>query len=159
MRSSGRRAVNFSQEATMLTVEVDTRVIVEKRHPRAQLPRKAHDTDACYDLIAVEGGRIEPDETRTLDTGIAIQLEPGWEAQVRGRSGLASKGIVIHPGTIDHLYRKTIRVLIHNLSGRPYIVQAGDRIAQMKVSRIWNVALEEGAVEETGRGGLGSTGR
>lgn len=143
----------------MLALEVDTRVRVEKRHPKAQMPKKAHATDACFDLVCVEGKRIELGETRTLEIGLAIQLEPGWEAQVRGRSGLASKGIVVHPGTIDHLYRQPIRVLVHNLSGRPYIVQAGDRIAQLKISRVWNVELEEGPLEETTRGGLGSTGR
>ncbi len=143
----------------MLALEMDTKVRIEKRHPRAQMPKKAHDTDACFDLVCVEGSRIEPDETRMLEIGLAIQLEPGWEAQVRGRSGLASRGIVIHPGTIDHLYRQPLRVLVHNLSGRPYIVQAGDRIAQMKISRVWNVELEEGPIEDTPRGGLGSTGR
>ena len=143
----------------MLAVDVDTVVKIERRHPRAQMPKKANETDACFDLMCVEGSRLEPDETRMLDTGIAIQMEPGWEAQVRGRSGLASRGIVVHPGTIDHLYRKSIQVLVHNLSGRPYIVQPGDRIAQMKISKVWNVELLEGPVEETSRGGLGSTGR
>ncbi|MEW6277527.1 MAG: dUTP diphosphatase [Candidatus Eremiobacterota bacterium] len=140
-------------------VAVDTVVKVEKRHPRAQLPVKANASDACFDLVVVEGRRLEPGDTVALETGLAIELQYGWEAQVRGRSGLASRGIVVHPGTIDHLYRQTLKVLVHNLTGRPYIVQSGDRVAQLKISRVWQVELVEGLVEATGRGGLGSTGR
>lgn len=137
----------------------DTRVRIELRHPGSRLPTQAHPGDACFDLHAPEETVIPPGETVALDTGLALELQEGWEAQIRGRSGLARQGIVVHPGTIDYLYRLNLWVLVHNLSGRPYQVQAGDRVAQMKISRVWRVELEEGPVTATHRGGLGSSGR
>lgn len=132
---------------------------IQKLRPEAVVPRKANPTDACFDLVCPEAARVEAGQTVALPTGLALELPPGWEAQVRGRSGLAKRGIVIHPGTIDHLYRLELRVLVHNLSGEVWEVQAGDRIAQMKIDRVWEVELVEGPVAPTGRGGLGSTGR
>lgn len=86
-------------------------------------------------------------------------MEEGWEVQIRGRSGLAKKGIEVHFGTIDHLYRLEVKVLVHNASPEPWQVEAGDRVAQMKLARVWSVELEEGQVTPSERGGLGSTGR
>lgn len=140
-------------------VTCDTSVICERVHPQAKLPYKAHPTDACYDLVTPVAGHIEAGETGHIDLGIVVQLEPGWEMQIRGRSGLAKKGIVVHQGTLDHLYRGHVGVLIHNLSGQPFRYQAGDRVAQMKISKVWEVELVEGEVERTARGGFGSTGR
>ncbi|HXE72837.1 MAG TPA: dUTP diphosphatase [Candidatus Nitrosotenuis sp.] len=137
----------------------DTRVLVELRHPAARMPRKAHPSDACFDLTSPEAHTIPPGATATIDVGLALQLEEGWEAQVRGRSGLASRGHVVHPGTVDHLYRHNLKVVVHNLSQDPWVVRPGDRIAQMKISRVWEVQMEQAAVQTTGRGGLGSTGR
>lgn len=137
----------------------DTRVRVELRHPAAKLPTQAHPGDACFDLATPEAVTVGPHETVAVDTGLAIELEEGWEAQVRGRSGLARKGILVHPGTIDYLYRLNLWVLVHNLTGEPWTFAAGDRLAQMKISRVWHVQLEEAAVTATHRGGLGSSGR
>ena len=135
------------------------RLIVERLRPEAQIPVKAHPSDACYDLHVPEAGQLEPGERRALSTGLAIQMEEGWEAQIRGRSGLAKRGIEVHFGTVDHLYRQEVKVLIHNGSGQTWVYQAGDRIAQMKLARVYEVELVEGKVAETARGGLGSTGR
>lgn len=137
----------------------DTRLRVELRHPEARLPTQAHAGDACFDLYAPADHVLEPGATQAVDTGLALELEEGWEAQVRGRSGLARRGILVHPGTIDYLYRLNVWVLVHNLSGEPYAIHAGDRIAQMKISRVWTVEIEEGPVTATHRGGLGSSGR
>ncbi len=137
----------------------DTRVCVELRHPEARLPTLAHPGDACFDLYAPAGTELMPGATVALDMGLALELEQGWEAQVRGRSGLARQGILVHSGTIDYMYRLNVWVLVHNLSQEPYIVRTGDRIAQMKISRVWNVELQEGLVNSTPRGGLGSSGR
>ena len=123
------------------------------------MPYKAHPTDACYDLVTPVAGEIGVGETGHIDLGIVVQLEPGWEMQIRGRSGLAKKGIVIHQGTLDHLYRGHVGVLVHNLSGQTFRYEVGDRVAQMKISKIWEVDLTEGQVERTDRGGFGSTGR
>jgi dUTP pyrophosphatase len=132
---------------------------VQRLRPEAQLPAKAHPSDACYDLYVPQAGQLAPGERRPLPTGLAIQLEEGWEAQIRGRSGLAKKGVEVHFGTVDHLYRQEVKVLVHNGSGEVWNYQAGDRIAQMKLARVYEVELVEGPVEDTPRGGLGSTGR
>lgn len=137
----------------------DTRLVVEIRHPDAALPHKANPSDACFDLVSPQSAVISAGATLAVDTGLGIQLEEGWEAQIRGRSGLAARGILVHPGTIDHLYRQNLKVLVHNLSGADYQVKPGDRIAQMKLAKVWRVDLVEGPVEPTDRGGLGSTGR
>ena len=138
---------------------MDTQVKVQRNHPAAQLPRKAHPSDACFDLTACQEQSIAPATSGVIDTGLAVEMEEGWEIQIRGRSGLAKRGIVVHPGTIDHLYRLNLKVLVHNTSDTPWEIQAGDRIAQMKVSRVWDVAIVEAPVTSSERGGLGSTGR
>jgi dUTP pyrophosphatase len=136
----------------------NTTVIIEKTREDAILPRKAHATDSCYDLSAPDSVLVPPHGTAVVDLGLAIQLEEGWEAQIRGRSGLASRGLVVHPGTIDHLYRLPLKMIVHNLSAEAQCFEAGQRLAQMKIDRVWNVTLTEGAVQPTMRGGLGSTG-
>lgn len=137
----------------------DTRVHVELRHPAARMPTQAHPGDACFDLSTPEAVTVQPHATVAVDTGLAIELQEGWEAQVRGRSGLAKRGILVHPGTIDYLYRQNLWVLVHNLTAEPYTFAAGDRLAQMKVSRVWHVELADAPVAATHRGGLGSSGR
>jgi dUTP pyrophosphatase len=127
-------------------------------HPQAALPEKANPSDACFDLTACEGLTIEPGGTGVVPLGWAMQLSEGWEARVRGRSGLASRGIVAHHGTIDHLYRLEVKVILHNLSGEPFWVEPGDRIAQMSVAPVYPVTIVQAEIEETERGGFGSTG-
>lgn len=141
-----------------IAAHMDTRLIVQRIHPDAQLPRKANPTDACHDLFAVEETSVPPAATAALATGLAMQIEAGWEVQVRGRSGLARKGIVVHFGTIDHLYRLEVKVLVRNTGAEPWHVQKGDRIAQIKLARVYDVEVLEGEVENTERGGFGSTG-
>ncbi len=137
----------------------DITLIVERTHPLAELPRKAHDEDACFDLYSIEELCIKPGQTGVVNTGICIQLPIGWEAQIRGRSGLASKGLVAHPGTIDALYREELKVILHNLSSEDWKIALKDRVAQMKLSRVWTVELVESKVQKTSRSGLGSTGK
>lgn len=128
-------------------------------HPQAVMPRKANPTDACFDLIACEGVTIEARSTGKVSLGWAMQLEEGWEARIRGRSGLASRGIEAHQGTIDHLYRQEVKVILHNLSDEPLWVEPGDRVAQMSVAPVPPVSLiQVEQVEPTERGGFGSTG-
>ena len=133
-------------------------VIIELLHPQAQLPSKAHQSDACFDLRASLPTVIAASSTALVSLGWAMQLEVGWEATIRGRSGLASRGIVAHHGTIDHLYRQEVKVIIHNLSDADFVVEVGDRVAQMSFAPVYPVALSPGQVEVTPRGGFGSTG-
>lgn len=132
---------------------------IELLHDRASLPRKANPSDACFDLAAGEEATIAARSTGMVGLGWAMQLEEGWEARIRGRSGLASRGIEAHRGTIDHLYRKEVKVILHNATDTDFSIQAGDRVAQMSFAPIFPVSIEEAKVEATARGGFGSTGR
>jgi dUTP pyrophosphatase len=139
---------------------------IQRIHPDAVLPRYAHgpDEDAGMDLIAVEEVTLDPQVPRMVPTGLTIELPPGYEAQVRPRSGLALKHAISMPntpGTIDPGYRGEIRVILINLGREPYTVHAGDRIAQMIVARYEAVEwIEEALADSTrGQGGFGSSGR
>ena len=107
---------------------------------------------------------LRPLERRIVPTGLYIALPEGYEAQVRPRSGLALKhGITVlnSPGTIDSDYRGEIGVLLINLSDTPFVINAGERIAQMVVARPEQAELievEELDDTERGAGGYGHTG-
>lgn len=108
---------------------------------------------------------LAPLERALIPTGLYLEIPPGYEAQVRPRSGLAYKhgiGIVNSPGTIDADYRGEVKVLLVNLSNEPFVVQDGERIAQLVFARHETIEWQEVAeLSETGRGvgGYGSTGR
>lgn len=113
----------------------------------------------------VDGITLAPMERRLVPTGLRIQIPPGYEVQIRPRSGLALKsGITVPntPGTIDSDYRGPLGVALINLSSAPYTVRHGDRIAQMVVAPVVQARFEiVDVLEETarGEGGFGSTGR
>jgi dUTP pyrophosphatase len=116
------------------------------------------------DLCAVEEVTLEPGVPRLVPTGLTVELPPGFEAQVRPRSGLALKHSITMPnapGTIDPGYRGELRVILLNLGREPYTIHAGDRIAQMIVARYEAVEWIEEPLTESGRGagGFGSSGR
>ena len=139
---------------------------IHRIHPAAVLPRYAHgpEEDAGMDLTAVEEVTLEPGVPRAVPTGLTIEIPPGWEAQVRPRSGLALKHAIAMPnapGTIDPGYRGEIRVPLINLGRDAYTIHAGDRIAQMVIARYEAVEWVEEAPagSERGAGGFGSSGR
>lgn len=107
---------------------------------------------------------LKPGERFMVPTGIAIALPPGWEAQMRPRSGLAAKhGIscVNAPGTIDADYRGELKVILINHGAEDFTINRGDRIGQMVICPVWQGHFEEvGDLDETARGagGFGSTG-
>jgi dUTP pyrophosphatase len=132
------------------------------------LPRYETAGAAGMDLVAANPADA-PIVLRALErvlvpTGLVLQLEPGFEAQVRPRSGLAFKhGVTVlnAPGTIDADYRGEVQVLLVNLGSEPFSVTRGMRIAQMVVAPVTMVEpLEVESVDQTGRaaGGFGSTG-
>jgi len=142
------------------------RLKIKRLDPRAYLPAYVHgaEEDAGMDLRAVEDVTLEPGIPAAVSTGLAIELPPGWEAQIRPRSGLAlNHGITLpnSPATIDPGYRGEIRVILLNLGRTPYLVRRGDRIAQMVVARYEAVEWEEGELGDSSRGagGFGSSGR
>jgi len=130
----------------------------------AVLPAYAHPTDAGLDLCAAADLDLPPGEARLVPTGLAIELPPDTEAQVRPRSGLALRHAVTvlnTPGTIDEGYRGEVGVILINHGREPFHVAAGMRIAQLVIQRRWHVTvIEAGALSTTGRGtgGFGSTG-
>ena len=138
--------------------------VVNKGHQ--PLPRYATPQSAGMDLRANldEPVTLQPLERRLIPTGLYIALPEGYEAQVRPRSGLAlKKGITVlnSPGTIDADYRGEIGVLLINLSQEPFIVNDGERIAQMVIARHEQGLFEEVEVldvTERGEGGYGHTG-
>ena len=116
------------------------------------------------DLCAVEDTTLEPGVPRMVPTGLTVEIPPGYEAQVRPRSGLALKHAITMPnapGTIDPGYRGELRVILLNLGRAAYTVRAGDRIAQMLVARYEAVEWVEGELADSARGtgGFGSSGR
>ena len=131
-----------------------------------QLPAYATPESAGMDLRAniTEPIVLHPLERRFIPTGLYIALPPGYEAQVRPRSGLAFKhGITVlnSPGTIDSDYRGELGVLLVNLSNEDFTVEAGERIAQMVIARHEQgefVEVEELDDTERGAGGYGHTG-
>ena len=131
-----------------------------------QLPAYATPESAGMDLRAniTEPIVLHPLERRIIPTGLYIALPPGYEAQVRPRSGLAFKhGITVlnSPGTIDSDYRGELGVLLVNLSNEDFTVEAGERIAQMVIARHKQgefVEVEELDDTERGAGGYGHTG-
>ena len=117
--------------------------------------------DACMDMYSVEDTTIEPNSTKIISTGIALEIPTGFEGIVRGRSGLASKGIHVHIGTIESSYRGDIGIIITNTTNKPFSINRGDRIAQFTVKPVNNILMEESEVlSETERGanGFGSSG-
>jgi dUTP pyrophosphatase len=123
---------------------------------------------AGLDLVAAvpreQPVKLPPGARALIPTGFALELPQGYEAQVRPRSGLALKaGVTLlnSPGTIDADYRGEVMVIMINHSVEPFLVQRGDRIAQLvvaPVSHVEIVAVEALAGTERGQGGFGSTG-
>jgi dUTP pyrophosphatase len=132
----------------------------------AQVPKYMSDGAAGMDLAASIDAdvTIAPGGRALVGTGIAVELPHRHEAQVRPRSGLAHKhGVTVlnSPGTVDEDYRGEIKVLLINHGSEPFVVRAGDRIAQLVIAPVTRVELEEGTLGETARGagGYGHTGR
>lgn len=144
---------------------------VKRLDPRAKLPTRGTARSAGLDLYALETHELSSFVVTKVRTGIAIAVPPGYEAQVRGRSGLTSRGIFVELGTIDSDYRGEVSVMMwateRNTSGYdvyygPTKVDAGDRIAQLVIAPVWTgdlTEVDELDDTERGAGGFGSTGR
>ena len=135
-------------------------------HPEAQLPRCAHSSaeESGMDLFAAEEATLPPGGWAAVGTGLALEIPPGYEGQVRPRSGLALRhGLTLlnSPGTIDPGYRGEIRVILINHGPDAFPIKPGDRIAQLVIA---SYAAVECRVEPSltpttrGAGGFGSTG-
>ena len=131
------------------------------------LPTPSYATDgaAGLDVVAAEDLTLAPGQRHAVATGFAIAIPPGYEVQVRPRSGLALKhGITClnTPGTIDEDYRGEVKVILANLGTEPFEVRRGERIAQLVPAPVTKAHFTEVAdLSETSRGagGFGSTGQ
>lgn len=145
------------------------RVQITQEPDATDLPLPSYQTDgsAGVDLYAAvqEPLTLQPGERALVPTGIRIALPPGYEAQVRPRSGLAIRhgiGMVNAPGTIDSDYRGEICVILINLGQEPFTIRRGERIAQMVIAPVARVEWElvpELPPTPRGDGGFGHTGR
>ena len=129
------------------------------------LPAYATDGAAGMDVVAAEALTLQPGQRHAVATGFAMAIPPGYEVQVRPRSGLALKfGVTClnTPGTIDSDYRGEVKVILANLGEAAFTIARGDRIAQLVPAPVLRATLREVAsLDETARGigGFGSTGR
>ena len=141
------------------------RLLVKRLDPAgAHLPARAHPGDAGLDVFAAADIDVPAGETRLVGTGLAIELPPGTEGQIRPRSGLALRhGVTVlnAPGTIDAGYRGEVGVLLINHGRQTFRVRRGMKVAQLVVTPVIEVEVVEAAsLSDTARSGdgFGSTG-
>lgn len=137
---------------------------VKKLDKNAIIPSYQTKGAAGFDLHAIKEYLIMPHKSALVETGLAMEIEEGYELQIRPRSGLALKhqiSVLNTPGTIDSDYRGEIKVLLINFGNEPFHVKPGDRIAQAVVSRVIQASFIESETlsnTDRGSGGFGSTG-
>ena len=143
------------------------KVLIKKLNPSIKLPEYKTNGASGMDLIAFikEPVNIKPKTSSLIPTGLSVAFSENYEIQIRPRSGLAAKNnisVLNTPGTIDSDYRGEIKVIIYNHGNNDFVINNGDRIAQMILSPVIKMELEEvNELPETirGEGGFGSTGR
>jgi len=137
---------------------------VKRLNNEAKIPAYQSEEAAGFDLHSIEDVVINPGERKLIGTGLAFEIEKGYEVQIRPRSGLAFKhGITVlnSPGTIDSDYRGEIKVLLINLGNEKFEIKKGDRIAQAVIAPVIQAEIiEVDSLSDTkrGAGGFGSTG-
>jgi dUTP pyrophosphatase len=120
---------------------------------------------SCFDFYSSEEVDIDPGKIVIIGTGIAVEVPHSWFMEIRPRSGLSSKGIILanSPGTIDSDYRGEVLIILHNLTDDLYHVRKGDRIAQGRLVKLDTYVkftqVKKLSPTERGEQGLGSTGR
>ena len=143
------------------------KVLIKKLHPAVKLPIYKTDGASGMDLMAFIKKTliVKPKTSSLVTTGLSVAFEKNYEIQIRPRSGLAIKNnisVLNAPGTIDSDYRGEIKVIIFNHGDNEFIINNEDRIAQMVLTPIVKMNLEEtNNLPETirGKGGFGSTGK
>lgn len=144
------------------------RVKVKKINKDVELPKYAREFDSGFDLVAAEDTIIWPGETKVVPTGLAFEIPPGYELQVRPRSGMTrNTKLRVVLGTVDSGYRGEVGVLVDNIerpvsvNRKAHIIERGTRIAQGVIAPVETahfVEVDELSVSERGVGGFGSTG-
>jgi len=144
-----------------------TKVLIKKLNPSVELPAYKTNGASGMDLMAFikEPINLKPHTSFLVPTGISVALPSEFEIQIRPRSGLAAKNnisVLNTPGTIDSDYRGEIKVILYNHGDRDFLINNKDRIAQMILTPVIKMSLEEtDCLPETvrGEGGFGSTGK
>jgi len=158
-------AIYYSKCQVKINVrDMDIQIINKSKHP---LPQYATSLSAGMDVRAnlLEPIRLAPMQRCLVPTGLFLALPAGFEAQIRPRSGLAiKKGITVlnSPGTIDADYRGEICIVLINLSTEPFVIEDGERVAQMVIAGHEQVQWQQVEIlndTERGSGGFGHTGR
>ena len=143
------------------------RVLIKKLDPKVTLPSYKNKGSSCMDLISFVKEKIviKPQTSALIPTGLSVAFSEDYEIQIRPRSGLAAKNnisVLNTPGTIDSDYRGELKIIIFNHSKHDFVVNNNDRIAQMVLTPIAKMELEEAnELPKTlrGEGGFGSTGK
>lgn len=138
-----------------------------RTHPSAILPKRNTEEDSGFDLSSVEDLVLQPGERRAIDTGWMVNMGPGWEGQIRPRSGQTLKrglGVLNSPGTIDAPYFGQLKVIAINLSSFPIHIKVGERVAQLVPMPVYKASAVEVEVFSRsfgtrGENGYGSSGR
>ena len=143
------------------------KVLIKKLNPKAELPKYKTEGSSGMDLMALieKPIKIKPQSSALISTGLSIAIPEDTEVQIRPRSGLAAKSsisVLNTPGTIDSDYRGEIKIILFNHGKEEFIVNNGDRIAQMILMPVLKAEFEE--IKELpktvrGSGGFGSTGK
>lgn len=134
---------------------------VKRLDSNAILPVKAKEGDSGYDICSIERKVLSVASTVKVRTGLSFEAPEGYELQVRPRSGLSSKGIIVTLGTIDNGYRGEVQVIVTNSGYDKYIINEGDKIAQIvpvAIPQFDIVEVDELSDSVRGSDGWGSTG-
>lgn len=126
-----------------------------------KLPELKTKGAACYDCYCNEAVIIKPGETKIVKLGFAIEVPLAYYAEIRGRSGLSSNGVLVMTGTVDSDYRGEVGAIISNLGSTNFIADQGDRVAQMQIKPVIDtnlILVDELSDTKRGAGGFGSTG-
>jgi len=143
------------------------KVLIKKLDPAVKLPAYKTNGASGMDLMAFikESVSVKPKTSNLIPTGLSVAFSEDYEIQIRPRSGLAAKNnisVLNTPGTVDSDYRGEIKVIIYNHGSENFVINNGDRIAQMILTPVIKMELEEtNNLPETirGEGGFGSTGK
>lgn len=123
---------------------------------------KGHDTDSGYDLKTTRPFKLLPNQVKLIPTSLFLELDKHIEAQVRPKSSISAKGVIVHFGTVDSDYRGEVKVVMQNLNQHGVEFEAGQKIAQIVFSKKTDVELEQTDTisndTDRGSGGFGSTG-
>lgn len=138
------------------------KIQIKKINPEARIPIYAIKNDAGIELYSVEDLIVEPGKILTCGTGIAMAIPAGYVGLIWDKSGVAfNGGIKTMGGVIDSSYRGEIKVILTNLSNKDYVINRGDKVAQMLIQKVEKADIEEVEVlddTERGEGRFGSTG-